>query len=154
MKRMKTLLSLLLLAVLLLSLIGCDGIFKEKNNDNPENDKTATEQLWETATYTEDVTLGEGAKTVTVVVKALERSITVTIKTDRDNLGDALLECGLAQGDIGPYGLYMKKVNGIVADYDIDATYWNFCQNGKSLNYGVSDAKIVGGESYELVRAK
>ena len=154
MKRMKKLLSLLLLAVLLLSLIGCDGIFPEKKDDSSEGEKTATELLWETATYTEDVTLGEGAKTVTVVVKALEKSITVTIKTDKDNLGDALLECGLAEGEMGAYGLQIKKVNGIVADYDIDATYWSFCQNGQALMYGVSDAKIVGGESYELVRAK
>ena len=54
---------------------------------------------WESATYTSDKTFGNGGKTVTVEVKAEEQSVTFTLKTDAETLGDALLEHGLIAGE-------------------------------------------------------
>ena len=51
---------------------------------------TPTDVLWEDALYTEDTTLGSGSKTITVKVTAGEASITFTIKTDKENLADAM----------------------------------------------------------------
>lgn len=116
--------------------------------------RTDRELLRENATYTEDTTLGEGSKTVYVDVIVCDDRVRITIKTDADNLADALLETGLAEGEVSEYGLYVKKVNGITADYSADAAYWGFCQNGAPLAYGVSAAKISGGEYYELVYSK
>lgn len=119
-----------------------------------DNDGIPAEGLWEKATYREDKTFGDGAKTVKVTVKAGDHSVTFTVKTDKDNLGDALLEHKLVEGEDGAYGLYIKKVNGILADYDVDQTYWSFQIGGEAQMNGVSDAKIQGGESFELVRTK
>ena len=110
--------------------------------------------IWKDALYQEDVTLGEGAKTLQVEFEAEKHSITVTLKTDKDILGDALLELGLVAGEQGAYGLYIKKANGITADYDIDQTYWAFYQNGEYMMTGVDTTTIKGGEHFELVRTK
>ena len=109
---------------------------------------------WETATYDRNTELGEGSKTVTVKVIADEQELVFTIHTDKETLGDALLEHNLIDGEEGPFGLYIKKVNGIVADYDADQTYWGFTKNGELMMVGVDSAEIADGEQYELTRTK
>lgn len=116
--------------------------------------ETQAEDLWADAVYTEDKTFGEGAKSVDVEVKAADKSITFTLKTDKENLADALLEHKLVEGEDGPYGLYIKKVNGILADYDVNKAYWSLSKDGEMLMTGASDTKIADGEHYELVYAK
>lgn len=112
------------------------------------------EGLWENATYRKDTELGKGATTVQVQVKAGEESITFTIKTDKKMLGDALLEHELITGDESQYGLYIKSVNGITADYDVDKSYWGFYKNGEYMMTGVDSTEIADGEHYELVYEK
>ena len=112
----------------------------------------SAEGLWENATYRRDTELGTGAKTVFVEVKAGEDSVTFTIHTDKEMLGDALLEHNLIAGEEGAYGLYVKLVNGIAADYDKDGSYWGFYKNGEMMLVGVDGAVIADGEHYELVR--
>ena len=117
---MKTLtkLPLALLALLMLfSLVACADI-----------EKTGA---WQTATYDRDTELGEGAKTVTVKVVADGQELTFTLHTDKENLEDALVEHNLIDGDVDVYGMYIKKVNGIVADYDTDKTYWAITKSGE-----------------------
>ena len=109
---------------------------------------------WESATYTRDKEFGKGAKTVTVLVSAEEQTLTFTIHTDKETLGDALLEHGLIEGEEGPFGLYVKKVNGILADYDVDQTYWSLTKGGEMMMVGVDGATIADGEQYELTKAK
>ena len=112
----------------------------------------SAEGLWENATYRRDTELGDGAKTVQVEVKAGEESVTFTIHTDKDTLGEALLEHELIAGEQGAYGLYVKLVNGIEADYDKDGSYWGFYKNGEMMLVGVDGAEIADGDHYELVR--
>ena len=116
--------------------------------------KVKAEGLWENATYASDKTFGEGKTTIEVEVKAEEKSVTFTINTDKENLADALLEHKLVEGEDSQYGLYIKKVNGILADYDVNQSYWSLCKNGEMLMTGASDTKISEGEHYELVYAK
>ena len=111
-------------------------------------------ELWENATYTEDKTFGEGATTVKVEVIAGDKSVTFTIKTDKTILGDALLEHSLIAGEEGAYGLYVKFVNGIRADYDLDGAYWGFNKGGEYMMTGVDGTTIADGEKYELVWTK
>ena len=110
--------------------------------------------LWEDAIYLEDTALGEGEKTVTVEVKVEDHSVTFTIKTDKAILGEALMEHSLLEGDEGPYGLYVKKVNGITADYDVDQSYWGFYKNGEYMMTGIDMTEFADGEHYELVYIK
>ena len=63
----------------------------------------AKEGLWSTATYLEDTTLGEGAKTVTVKVIVEDKTVTFTVKSDAATLGEALLANGLIAGEESDY---------------------------------------------------
>ena len=135
---MKKLLCALLTLVLVFLAVSC--------GDNAD--------LWSYAKYTEDQTFGEGRKTVVVTVKVLENSVDFTIKSDRRYLGEALLDNELIEGEEGQYGLYVKKVNGITADYDIDASYWGFYKEGEYLLTGVDQTEFKDGDKYELVYEK
>ena len=140
-KKMKKTVSLILALVLAAALIACGA-------------PTDTGALWENALYNEDAELGDGAKTVKVKVEVGEKSVVFTVKSDEAMLGDALMAHGLIEGDIGQYGMYVKKVNGIVADYDIDGHYWGFYKDGDYVMTGIDMTEFADGESYELVYEK
>ena len=113
-----------------------------------------TSNLWENATYQSDMQFGEGSKTVVVEVIAEEKTITFTIKTERSIVGDALTDHGLITGQEGAYGMYIKSVNGITADYDVDQAYWAFNINGEYAMTGVDTTEIAEGTTYQLVYTK
>ncbi len=136
---MKRTIAILLVFVLSAALVSCN---KDEKN------------VWESATYTEDQTFGEGAKTVVVEVKAQDKSVTFTIQTDEETVGAALMEHGLIAGDEGPYGLYVKSVNGMSADYDVDQRYWAFYVNGEISMTGVDVTSITDGETYQMIYSK
>ena len=110
--------------------------------------------LWENATYLKDTEFGEGAKTVAVEVKAGDQSVLFTIHTDKKTVGEALLEHKLIDGDEGEFGLYIKKVNGITADFDVDQSYWAFYIDGEYAMTGVDATDIDQDAEYKLEYTK
>ena len=60
---------------------------------------------------------------------------TFQIESDAATVGEALMAEELVLGEDGPYGLYVKTVNGITLDYDTHGMYWAFYVNGE---YGMS----------------
>ena len=139
-KKITSALVLTLVLAALLTLVACNTV-----------DATG---LWENATYRRDMEFGSGALTVYVEVKAGEESVTFTVNTDETILGDALIEHGIIEGEESQYGLYVKKVNGIVADYDVDQSYWGFYKDGEYMLTGVDATEIENGAHYELVYVK
>lgn len=137
---MKKTLSLVLAVLMLFCIVSCNTASKTG--------------AWENATYRKDMEFGKGETTVQVEVKAEEQSVTFTINTDKKTLGEALIEHGLISGENGQFGLYVKLVNGIEADYDKDQTYWALYKNGEYMMSGVDTTEIADGEHYELVKAK
>ena len=99
--------------------------------------------------YTEDTTLGNGSKTITFTVEHIDGvKVVFTIKTDKAMLADALMEHELLEGEDGPYGIYVKKVNGITHDYDKNYTYWAL-YIGEDYAMNSADAtEITDGASY------
>ena len=140
MKKILSLTALVLTLATLFLLVSCNTVEKSGS--------------WEKAIYLKDTELGKGSKTVEVEVKADGQSITFTIHTDKQTLGEALQEHKLIEGEEGAFGLYVKRVNGILADYDVDGTYWGFYKNGEMMMTGVDGATIDDGEHYELVKEK
>ncbi|MBE6982665.1 MAG: DUF4430 domain-containing protein [Ruminococcaceae bacterium] len=105
-----------------------------------------------TVRFTEDTTLGSGSKTITVTVKDNEgKEVKFTIKTDAKTVGEALLENKVIAGEDGQYGMYIKVVNGLRADYDKDHAYWSFIANGEVSMTGVDTTDLIDGGNYELV---
>ena len=83
-----------------------------------------------------------------------ENTVTFTIHTDEDTVGDALISLGLIAGEDSQFGLYVKQVNGMSADYDVDQTYWAFYVNGEYGMTGVDSTTIVESDIYSFVRSK
>lgn len=140
-KTIKSTISVLLVIICLFSFTACGNSVEQTD-------------LWGKATYLNDTQFGKGAKTVEVEVKAEEKSVTFTIKTDKNTVGDALLEHKLIDGDQGEYGLYIKVVNGITADYDVDKSYWAFYIDGEYATSGVDTTEIKEGTKYQLAYTK
>ena len=122
--------SIMLVIAMVLSLAAC-------GNGNKEQPNTAV-----TKTFYFVVVDGEGNETK------------FEIQTDKTTVGEALLEEGLIAGEEGAYGLYVKTVNGITADYDVDKTYWAFYINGEMAMTGVDATKIEDGATYSFEVAK
>ena len=116
--------------------------------------KKESSNLWDNAKWTEDASLGEGSKTVEVEIEMEEKSITLTIASDKDILGEILLDHEVIEGEMGAYGMYIKSVNGVQADYDVDQAYWAVYQDGEYLMTGVDSTEVSDGAHYELVYTK
>ena len=160
MHKMKKLALLLLALAMVLSLAACGG---EDANTTPA--PTATENVaetpaasdgavqeeasvWDSAQYTEDTELGEGANTITFECTAEDRTVTFTIHTDAEYLRAALEDSGLIAGDESEFGMYVKTVNGVTVDYDTDGKYWAFYVDGEYAATDVDSTDITAGATY------
>ena len=140
-KTLKTIAVLSLMLMLIICTVSC------KNNVEPTG-------LWQSATYTEDTELGEGKTKIFVDVVAENQKITLTVNTDKENLGDALFEHSLIND-----ASFFDTVIGIKADYSENEAWWKLCElkteNGEEksvmLNFGADDAPISEGIHYQLI---
>ena len=92
-------------------------------------------------------------KPVTFTLKIVDLDGNETIKvisTRKWTVGAALLQDKIISGEEGQYGLYIKSVNGITADYDTDKTYWAFYIGDEYAMTGVDKTEIVDGTTYTL----
>ena len=147
-----TKLSLIFITVMMISLCACNILNPTTTTFVPEEGKLP--ELWENAIYTKDTELGEGSKTFLFKVDADGFAITFTIHTNEKTVGAALLANNLIAGDNSQYGLYVKTVNGILADWDVDQTYWAFYINGEYAMSAVDATDITEGNTYSFVRSK
>ena len=94
--------------------------------------------------------LGEGEVMMQLIVTDGEGNTQFfEINTDEETVGAALVAAELVEGEEGPYGLYVKTVCGITADYDKDGTYWAFYINDEYAMTGV-DATPIEDAVYTL----
>lgn len=70
------------------------------------------------------------------------------VNTDKTTVGEALMELELIGGEEGPYGLYVKTVNGVTADYSVNGTYWAFYADGAYASAGADMTEITEGSLY------
>lgn len=121
------------------------------NGDKGKEKQVAPTQTVETSEKASETVLGEGKTEFPFTVVDKEGNETVfEIHTDKETVGEALLELDLIAGEDAEYGLYVKIVNGITADYDKDGTYWAFYINGEYASTGVDSTTIKEGDSYSF----
>ena len=141
---MKKVLAIILALVMALSLMACGSSPAQQ----PSGDANADA---ETPVVTDGATLGEGAHSFTLeITDADGKTITATINTDEETVGAALLKLNIIQGENSDYGLYVKTVNGITADYDKDQTYWSFYIDGEYAQTGVDMTAVNDDSTYKL----
>jgi hypothetical protein len=124
-------LPLVLIAVMALSVASC-------GTKTPDDTGDVTEKIFTFEAYDLDGTKLYGGE------------ITTTLAT----VGEALLEKELVTGEAGQYGLYVKTVCGVTADYDADQTYWAFYIGEEYAMTGVDKTAIEDGATYILRRSK
>lgn len=125
---------------------------EEKNSVNEISNTSDTEEqevVEESLMPTEIEVLGEGkTQFLFTVVDKEGTQTTYQIHTDKEMVGEALLDLGLIEGENGEFGLYVKTVSGITADYEADGTYWAFYVNGEYAMSGVDSTTIEDGTAY------
>ena len=130
-KKVCYILAMLCLAVSVVSIVGCSKLENEQEKpvvSNEEQEIVEQETEQEVETQESRNVLGEGqTKFNFSVVDKDAKETTFEIRTDKKTVGEALLDVNMIEGDNGAYGLYVKTVNGITADYDVDKT---FLENG------------------------
>ena len=134
---MKRILAILLAVTLLLC--GC-GAAKETEETTPvlENGAVA----------------GTGSVSFALSIVDLEGNQTdVTIKTDKETVGEALQELKIISGKDGDYGLFIDTVNGITVDYNKYGAYWAFYVDGE---YAMESADLtkINPESVYMLKAE
>ena len=138
-KILSLVLCLILTVSMAFGLAGCG------NSDAPVVSGTQLTQVYE------EGVIGEGDTEFALIVADADGNETnFTVRTDETTVGAALLENKVIAGDEGDYGLYVKEVNGIVADYDVDQTYWAFYIDGEYAMTGVDATDITAGATYML----
>lgn len=147
MKSGKRILALIFCAVMLTVtawlMTGCGA---EKNQE--EMDVPAEEA---TASAADGEVLGEGETHFALTVVDPEGQETAfEIHTNETTVGAALVNVGLIEGEDGPFGLYIKTVNGITVDYDENGRYWAFYVNDEYAMASVDLTEIQAGDSYLL----
>ena len=134
-KLLSLILCMVLIAAMALVVTGC-------------SDKTDKAALT-TTVYESGSVIGEGNTSFTFTVADIDGNESAfEVKTDKTTVGEALLDAGIIAGDDGEYGLYVKEVNGITADFDADGTYWAFYINGEYAMTGVDDTDVEAGAAY------
>ena len=155
-KLLSLILSMMLIVAMAFSMTACGDNNQEK--PNTENQAGGTEQdsqdgdaQGEAGNQADTTVLGEGAVVFDfVMVDKDGKETKFEIHTDKTTVGEALLEVKLIEGEEGPYGLYVKSVNGITADYDVDQTYWAFYINGEMAMTGVDATDVEAGATYSF----
>ena len=119
-----------------------------------EAEETQAEILWdenkETILLETGKTYGQGETEFVLVVDYLNETAIVTVNTDAATVGEALEELNIVAGEESEWGLYVKTVNGITADYETDGTYWAFYIDGEYATTGL-DATEIDPESVYLL---
>lgn len=138
-------LCMVLMVAMALGTVGCNGSKNSGSASGAEGTQAGAD------VQREGGELGEGSKEFALTVADKDGNETqFTIHTDKETVGEALQELNLIDGDEGEYGLYVKTVNGITADYDADGVYWAFYVNDEYAASGVDVTEIVEGDSYAL----
>lgn len=133
----------ILIAILVFALAFTAVMCGCENKETPEVPVTVAESINESdngyeKSFVFEVVDKDGNKTQT------------TIDTNGEYVGVVLQELGLIEGEQGAYGIYIKKVNGITADYNVDGTYWAFYVDGEMSMKGADQVEIVDGATYSF----
>ena len=147
MKILSCFLLLVLSAAIALTAVGCD----DKNDGGASTAQTTTVATTSGTTADPANIRGEGKTEFTFkVVTAAGETKTFIVRTDKEIVGEALVDAGLISGEEGPYGLYVKTVDGETLDYETHGKYWAFYVDGTYGLTGVDTTKIEAGKEYSF----
>ena len=95
----------------------------------------------------------QGTKSITIKVVDNYNTTVYNVQTDAKYLRQAMEEAdGLEfSGSEGAFGLMVETVNGVTADWNVDASFWGFYVNGDDCKYGIDSQPVEDGDNFEIV---
>lgn len=91
-----------------------------------------------------------GEKEITVkVIHADASEKEFTCRTNEEFLGAVLEAEGLAEGEEGPYGLYITSVDGETVK-EARQQWWCLTKGGETVNTSATQTPIADGDKFEL----
>lgn len=166
MKNKKTVLALIALVVVIGLMIGVYSATRPKTRaevpqTQPEiqeqptvQQETQEETRQETQEETEEVTTEPTVATVSFTVTVVHKDGSEKVfelETDALYLGEVLVSEGIVEGEMGPYGLMISAVDGEVADWNVDQSYWAIFIGEDYATTGADQIPIYGGDVFKLV---
>ena len=130
---MKKLLAIFLCLVTLLSLCACGAA------QTPAPQTTGGQDAQAMKTFTVTVVRKDGT------------SKDYTYTTSEEFVGPVLEKEGLIEGNAGPYGMEITKVDGEQAIYNEDKAYWAVYEGEEYALQGIDTTPAVDGGVYKLV---
>ena len=139
-KMLSFILCMVLTVAVALCTTGCNG---GKDTQDPAG---TGQNTWEDGSV-----IGEGSREFSLTVTDKDGKEThLTVRTEKETVGEALTEHGVIAGEDSEYGLFVKTVNGLTVDYDADGAYWAFYVNDEYAQTGVDSTAVTEGESYSF----
>lgn len=135
--------AILLACVLMLSFAACGKDVAETALSGAETTASDAVSTEETTARTTETTapwtsVGEGDCSFPFIVTFADGTKqNYVVTTSKASVGEALVDANLIAGDTSEYGLYVKTVCGVTADYDTDGTYWALYVDGELSSVGV-----------------
>ncbi len=136
---------LLLIAASAVTLTGCT---QSETPPTGGSTTTATVHTPPTTDPAAPIAVGVGETVFTFTVEYGGTTTVYEVSTDEATVGQTLQNLGLIEGEEGPFGLYVKTVDGITLDYTKDGKYWSFYVNGAYATGGVDTTAVQAGAAY------
>ena len=134
---MKKLLAIILSILVLVSLCACQSAPQNATENNaPANPEEESASMM---TFTVTVVHKDGS------------SKDFTFETAQRFVGPVLEAEGLIEGNAGPYGMEITKVDGVQAIYSVDKAYWAVFEGEEYALQGIDTTPVVDGGVYKLV---
>ena len=155
MKIRKMIIPAVFVVCIMLFASGCGNTENSPAAKSSAVDKSVSESTGESETDIYRTVIGNGkTEFLFDVVDSDGNTASFEIHTDKEYVGEALEEDGLISGEEGPYGLYVKTVNGTTLDYDKDNMYWAFYVDGEYATSGADKTPVESGKIYSFKAEK
>ena len=90
-----------------------------------------------------------GEKDIVISVKYADgKTERFEVSTDAEFLKEAAEEVLTLEGEPGPYGFTLYKVNGVEANFSKDSSYWAVYVDGEYGQYGLDMQPVEDGSEY------
>lgn len=139
----------------------CFGLFMiyNKANSNPNNSQNKQVEESKDVNNKDNEKKDEDNKAAKITVKIVGKDNKEEVfqhDTDAQFLRQALEEIeGIKiEGEESATGLYVKTINGVTADYNVDKSYWAFYVNEEYCQSGVDTQKVTDGDIFKIVYTK
>lgn len=94
----------------------------------------------------------QGTKSITIKVVDNYNTTVYNVQTDAEYLRQAMEDAdGLEfSGSESMYGMMVETINGVTADWNVDASFWGFSVNGEECIYGIDTQPVADGDKFEI----